>query len=837
MTIMERNTNPNVFTQTTKFSATEFGITNTETRNSIPNLTNSRRNSTTGSINFGSNGIPASNLSLTSTSSASSSVHSPTSKYFVPKIHSVHSSRHNSVNNKHESSSSPQSSRRPSGNSITIKIIAENNDPVWDDIIKESDVNTYDEEEIEREREYQKDRDDGEDTTSNSTTNDYSPGGKHKKLKERKQLMRSSVQQQHHLTYQESEDLIDSEQPKYHEILQAKNMNSAFDELFAAAQSGNNSVSAMIEAKMAAEAAAINGTEPEVNLMRNNNSFKQTGIRRMASSFKQPRIKDENSIVNRVTNNLKTDGYLGSPKQLTRSCSCKRPGSFKKMKSKNASPNRTPINQEPSWDITPTESTSRRNFSVTPNSNRRTSSLPFESFILQQQQQQGQTLTSPDDQIETYRVRQFVTSKGSVINRGDSFKRSFKRSNQSISSNPNNSKKDISSPSYLDTNTLNLPEIQDGAIYMSKSSNGSNFGISETSFTNCEAHPVNIKMNNSEENNIEQNQQVIAPIIQVQDSIRTCIVYVLGASTVGKNSLIKQFKTSEYRGIYEISPNPQKEDEMNEGVSVMLDGVESKLQFVSMDIDMIKPNSLSEITNDNDAYIIVYSISDKSSFNVAFEILKAIRSSEFKNQPVILVGNKSDLVRKRSISREDGRYLALRFGSKFVETSVAINDRIDDLLAGILKQIRLKEVAEKENKNDSDVQIIISQLQAGHQKKHTRNLSDAQINDIVKKTTNVNNANSAWYKSNTLTRKFFKSTKNRELIRTDSEKSKNSIKVFKSNPSSKTDLLSMHTNNSFFQKIFNNIFKKKSSNSDMQSVENLFTMPVTLKTTTKGKEK
>ena len=66
----------------------------------------------------------------------------------------------------------------------------------------------------------------------------------------------------------------------------------------------------------------------------------------------------------------------------------------------------------------------------------------------------------------------------------------------------------------------------------------------------------------------------------------------------------------------------------------------------------IKPSSVFEITKDNDAFIIVYSISDKSSFQVAIEILKSIRTSEAKNQPVILVGNKSDLVRKRSISRE-----------------------------------------------------------------------------------------------------------------------------------------------------------------------------------------
>ncbi len=89
-------------------------------------------------------------------------------------------------------------------------------------------------------------------------------------------------------------------------------------------------------------------------------------------------------------------------------------------------------------------------------------------------------------------------------------------------------------------------------------------------------------------------------------------------------------------------------------MTIALDGVESILQFVSMDIDMLKLStcSLFEITKDNDAFVVVYSISDKASFNIAIDLLKSVRLSENRDQPVILVGNKSDLVRKRSISRD-----------------------------------------------------------------------------------------------------------------------------------------------------------------------------------------
>jgi GTPase SAR1 family protein len=61
--------------------------------------------------------------------------------------------------------------------------------------------------------------------------------------------------------------------------------------------------------------------------------------------------------------------------------------------------------------------------------------------------------------------------------------------------------------------------------------------------------------------------------------------------------------------------------------------------------------SLCEITKDNDAFIVVYSITDKSSFQTAIDLLKSVRISE-NNRPMILVGNKSDLVRKRAVNRE-----------------------------------------------------------------------------------------------------------------------------------------------------------------------------------------
>lgn len=59
-----------------------------------------------------------------------------------------------------------------------------------------------------------------------------------------------------------------------------------------------------------------------------------------------------------------------------------------------------------------------------------------------------------------------------------------------------------------------------------------------------------------------------------------------------------------------------------------------------------------------DAYIIVYSVTDKVSFEKASELrIQLRRARQTEDIPIILVGNKSDLVRSREVS-VDGKKLS-----------------------------------------------------------------------------------------------------------------------------------------------------------------------------------
>ncbi|ESN98662.1 hypothetical protein HELRODRAFT_150050, partial [Helobdella robusta] len=90
-----------------------------------------------------------------------------------------------------------------------------------------------------------------------------------------------------------------------------------------------------------------------------------------------------------------------------------------------------------------------------------------------------------------------------------------------------------------------------------------------------------------------------------------------------------------------------------------------------------------------DGYIIVYSIIDRRSYQKAVEILYSIRESNDK--PIIVVANKSDLERSRIVGKEEGRTLAEMYNSKYIDVSAILNHKVDDLLVGILKQVRLNQ--------------------------------------------------------------------------------------------------------------------------------------------------
>ncbi|KAG6797369.1 hypothetical protein HZU73_07440 [Apis mellifera caucasica] len=255
-------------------------------------------------------------------------------------------------------------------------------------------------------------------------------------------------------------------------------------------------------------------------------------------------------------------------------------------------------------------------------------------------QQRSRVASMPNTGVEEeyYRLRHFsITGKG-IVNRGDSLKSRRSRSNNSVASS--------------NSSTEHLT-----ASYPGSARNSAAGSLASSRESSASQGPTPYR------------------------------VLMLGAPAVGKSSLVSQFMTSEYLHAYDTSIDDESGEKT---VSVLLAGEESELTFIDHSSAEMTPEACIT-TYEPHAYCVVYSTTDRASIRVAEEVLQTLWRSDYVSaRAVILVGNKVDLVRSRLVSTEEGKSMATSYDCKFIETSVGINHNVDELLVGLLTQIRLK---------------------------------------------------------------------------------------------------------------------------------------------------
>ncbi|KAH8419761.1 hypothetical protein KR009_002163 [Drosophila setifemur] len=267
----------------------------------------------------------------------------------------------------------------------------------------------------------------------------------------------------------------------------------------------------------------------------------------------------------------------------------------------------------------------------------RTSSMPAESRRPRLAEMRRSAIHAGDIDMEVYRLRSFSITSNGVCNLGDSLRSRRSRSINSVTSTG-------TSNSGVDRHNSNASRASGEAI---------------------DGDPS------------VQGQTAPVPAYKVA---------MLGSSGVGKTTLTYQFTTSDYICAYDLSLD---DDYGQKTVSVLVDNIETDLEVIDHPACEMSTEAFCATYN-IDLFVVVYSVVDQNTFHAAERVLQYLKENEMLlTRGAILVGNKTDLERHRVVSRQMGHKVAKEICCKFIETSSGLDHNVDELLVGVVAQVKL----------------------------------------------------------------------------------------------------------------------------------------------------
>ncbi|XP_028842064.1 ras-related protein Rab-26-like isoform X2 [Denticeps clupeoides] len=159
---------------------------------------------------------------------------------------------------------------------------------------------------------------------------------------------------------------------------------------------------------------------------------------------------------------------------------------------------------------------------------------------------------------------------------------------------------------------------------------------------------------------------------------------LVGDSGVGKTCLLVRFKDGAFLAGSFISTVGI--DFRNKVLNI--DGVKVKLQIW----DTAGQERFRSVTHayyrDAHALLLLYDVTNKSSFENIQAWLTEIHEYAQKDVVVMLLGNKADATQQRVVKREDGEKLAKEFGVPFMESSARSGLNVELAFVAIARELK-----------------------------------------------------------------------------------------------------------------------------------------------------
>ncbi|KAM9999661.1 hypothetical protein ACTFIZ_008138 [Dictyostelium cf. discoideum] len=199
---------------------------------------------------------------------------------------------------------------------------------------------------------------------------------------------------------------------------------------------------------------------------------------------------------------------------------------------------------------------------------------------------------------------------------------------------------------------------------------------------------MSIKIKNIKKNNININNFINENNCNNNNNNKNNIVQlcIMGDGGVGKTAVTTQFISNHFVYYYD----PTIEDSYRKQICV------SDKSYI---LDILDTAGQDELTAMRDqwirsceGFVLVYSITCKSSFNQVLNFREQIlHVLDRDDVPIMMIGNKSDLVNERQVSYHEGKELAQRFGMSFMEVSAKNRSNIDEVFHEAVCCVKKKE--------------------------------------------------------------------------------------------------------------------------------------------------
>lgn len=167
----------------------------------------------------------------------------------------------------------------------------------------------------------------------------------------------------------------------------------------------------------------------------------------------------------------------------------------------------------------------------------------------------------------------------------------------------------------------------------------------------------------------------------------TYSIVVVGGGGVGKSAVTIQFVQSHFI----IEYDPTIEDSYRKQFSV--DGVVCMLELLDTAGQEEFTAMRDQYMRTGKGFLCVFAINSRSSFDEISNIFipQIFMAKDWENDvshPILIVGNKADMEEERKVLAIEGTNLALRYSTKYVETSAKTRKNIDETFSEMVRIIQ-----------------------------------------------------------------------------------------------------------------------------------------------------